>query len=1239
MCVSKRASRPSLHLTNEKCCARHASCEAKCKTCVARDSRLWALSDYQPVHGKAAAGLAFLTLPATTHGSASPSVFSRLSSVASSRPEDFETVSSTRWCYAVGAAAVAGAIGASRRSRRTTCARGRQLALLAAEESQATREGGSSRAELFRGLAGSGLAGLSGLAAPAPVLAKGKAEPRVGCPGCSKSEGPVNGSCDVGGTRPAAGEAATFRSPWLNRLEAHTTAGSHGMVNAAAPDNLTPASISRTCVAALSTSPVLAHVSFQAPAQHLQSCCRRPFLQDIELWSAATSAASDLETCGWCWQHMCRPQGNATSCEMASHPPDAPHLRLKLGIASPPAAVDALDFLGVFQLDLNHLADQEAPRRSSQPEAVQLQDLLVQLLVGGSRLGTTTHLLEAAESVAIFAPIGRRSGPEFWEIFAERVGRLTSGSGLDGQQMARVFAACAKWQKRSQGHPEALPCGRAWSHMLRSLGGRLAEPEFLSALELPEIVALARHAALLGEPQVRLAAAIGHRVGGQGPGGDAGGKKRDATAASVLSPQDLIDLIGAAGRLGGRLHMMTRALADRLELSMAELERIAEGLEPHTPELPTSSLVQLCGHLGSLEMFPSKLAAALEAVTPRSCDYSKPLGDCDGGFLPEVLGPLVTSLGQKPDQLDGLGAAALGTILYELYRLDVWDEVVVKAVCQRLRGPCAAALESAIEVGAKSDAAALDWAAGQTPTTSRHDDESEAAEGQQEEQPVLGNWLTLPWKTSANVLLALSYFSVHEPDLQRRLVHELLRARDLPPEAISQLKTFEMAVRVGHAAVTFRDLGGLAARWLFSIRQTASPPEPRSGSAFADDVSASAQSISWHHQPEVEVGPYLLDFAGVHENEGERYRPDGWDDAKPGRSLAKFCVAIEADGPSHFYRPHGRPWHWTSTSKLRHRLLTAMRIRVAHVPYYDWLRLEGLQQKEIYLTDLLLRIQSGDIRSLGLPVSPQQAASPEGGPEGAMGAAGKASEEAARGRKSTKWLHFASENPWTTQAIELSSYGLAELSPTEEPPFGWNWNIEPIGLTTQAYYGKFRLGSEPRILRFLCPASWVVSRPNIDFNGAAGTVQVNDYARGDSATLFVDGANTGKIQDFKKEDFNREIYKALTQKGTNFIQDINIDKVMDGDVPGYKIVEYSYEIYSGAGFTINRSGIASLSQAADTEALEIFWAGVVSGRWQDMGKDLTKIVRSFRCGKVPQGVKIDTLKEFKPLGENFKLDK
>ena len=82
-----------------------------------------------------------------------------------------------------------------------------------------------------------------------------------------------------------------------------------------------------------------------------------------------------------------------------------------------------------------------------------------------------------------------------------------------------------------------------------TVGGRLAEE--LHSLQVEEVVSLARHAAKLGEPQVRLAAAIGHRVG----------HLKD----SQLSAQDLIDLIGAAGRLGGRLHMMTRALADQLE--------------------------------------------------------------------------------------------------------------------------------------------------------------------------------------------------------------------------------------------------------------------------------------------------------------------------------------------------------------------------------------------------------------------------------------------------------------------------------------------------------------------------------------------------------------------------------------------------------------------------------------------------------------------------------------------------
>ncbi|CAJ1412533.1 unnamed protein product [Effrenium voratum] len=557
-----------------------------------------------------------------------------------------------------------------------------------------------------------------------------------------------------------------------------------------------------------------------------------------------------------------------------------------------------------LRLVLAAYARTESPGSAEgQLTVLQLQDLLVQLLVGGSRLGTAVQLLEAAEAVAAFAPCSSLPAAEFWPNFAERVSRLATSQGLDGGHMARVFAACAQWKRRC--HAD----GAHWGHMLRTVGGRLAEEEKMKDLGLAEVVTLARDAAQLGEPQLRLAAAIGHRVGMPG----------QRSRMQDLSSQDLIDLIGAAGSLGGRLHMMTRALANELE--------------PRVEELPNRSIVQLCSHLGALKMFPHRLVAALE---PLLCERFKrqqfsleqrlKLLQAFGRLrwrLPEVLTPLLESL----DELDGLSVTSLGSILYELYRLDIWDEHVASSVCSRLRRLLL------LETG-DSDVTAN------------------------------GASANLPHKTAANLLLAMSYFALPEKDLQRRIVQELLRSDEkLPQEALYQVKTFEMALRLGHAAVGLQDLGGLAARWLFSVRAAVGAPEPRAESAFADEVSMVAQNISWHHRPEVEVGPYLLDFAAVSQDEMEE-EPDGWDENKPGRSLARFCVAVEADGPSHFYRPHGRPWHWTSTSKLRHRLLTAMRIRVAHVPFYDWLQLEGLAQKEAYLTELLLKAHSTEFVSL-----------------------------------------------------------------------------------------------------------------------------------------------------------------------------------------------------------------------------------------------------------------------------------
>ena len=40
------------------------------------------------------------------------------------------------------------------------------------------------------------------------------------------------------------------------------------------------------------------------------------------------------------------------------------------------------------------------------------------------------------------------------------------------------------------------------------------------------------------------------------------------------------------------------------------------------------------------------------------------------------------------------------------------------------------------------------------------------------------------------------------------------------------------------------------------------------------------------------------------------------------------------------------------------------------------------------------------------------------------------------------------------------------------------------------------LTSEPTITRFLAPPFWNVATPRIDYNGASGTIQINNYGKG-----------------------------------------------------------------------------------------------------------------------------------------------
>jgi hypothetical protein len=65
---------------------------------------------------------------------------------------------------------------------------------------------------------------------------------------------------------------------------------------------------------------------------------------------------------------------------------------------------------------------------------------------------------------------------------------------------------------------------------------------------------------------------------------------------------------------------------------------------------------------------------------------------------------------------------------------------------------------------------------------------------------------------------------------------------------------------------------------------------------------------------------------------------------------SKRPIAIEVDGPSHFYVNTTK---YTAYTKLKHRLLTRMGYKVLHVPYFEWRKLKGAKDREKYLSEKL----------------------------------------------------------------------------------------------------------------------------------------------------------------------------------------------------------------------------------------------------------------------------------------------
>jgi len=188
---------------------------------------------------------------------------------------------------------------------------------------------------------------------------------------------------------------------------------------------------------------------------------------------------------------------------------------------------------------------------------------------------------------------------------------------------------------------------------------------------------------------------------------------------------------------------------------------------------------------------------------------------------------------------------------------------------------------------------------------------------------------------------------------------------------------------------------------------------------------------------------------------------------------------------------------------------------------------------------------------------------------------------------------------------KLSAYGLPQL---KDVPGGFSPLLE--------LYGKAK-NRKPLLVEFLFPSDWVVVLPNIDMNGEEGTIQAGQYSAGDTATFFVvkDAEKIEDVTEQPKEFFQDAIIKAISQKGANIYQNFKILKTepSTGEYKNqkYMLVDFKYELLTGAGFEVERRGVASVTSQG--EGVQVLWTASTRQRFKKTETALRTIASSFRC--------------------------
>eukprot|EP00560_Eucampia_antarctica_P004940 CAMPEP_0197836560 /NCGR_PEP_ID=MMETSP1437-20131217/29357_1 /TAXON_ID=49252 ORGANISM="Eucampia antarctica, Strain CCMP1452" /NCGR_SAMPLE_ID=MMETSP1437 /ASSEMBLY_ACC=CAM_ASM_001096 /LENGTH=287 /DNA_ID=CAMNT_0043442833 /DNA_START=11 /DNA_END=874 /DNA_ORIENTATION=- len=187
----------------------------------------------------------------------------------------------------------------------------------------------------------------------------------------------------------------------------------------------------------------------------------------------------------------------------------------------------------------------------------------------------------------------------------------------------------------------------------------------------------------------------------------------------------------------------------------------------------------------------------------------------------------------------------------------------------------------------------------------------------------------------------------------------------------------------------------------------------------------------------------------------------------------------------------------------------------------------------------------------------------------------------------------------------LASYGLPQMG---EIASGYTALLEVWGK------GKNR---NPLLVNFAYPIDWVVTLPSQDINGEDGTIQAGEYARGDTATFYVSD-EAGKVENINEQPkafFEKILIKSISQKGDNMYQNFKVTKIVPktAEYKGqqYMVCDFKYQLLTGAGFEIDRIGVAAVTSAGG--ATQVLWSASTALRYKKTEIQLRSIVDSFRC--------------------------